>query len=220
MRTGEIMNTTFRKAIQSDAFFLAWVMQEAARSHLEKGIWDVAYPGPDDQRLKVLQTFNSTNQIHFGHWSRFMVAEVDGKLAAGLSAYENVKHGGKQIDKGMVEAYQKLGWGYDQMIEIPERIASFKSIAYVSIDGFWILEWVATRAEFRGQGLISQLLTEILDEGRRQGFKHAQIGYLIGNTPAKNVYEKVGFKKTAEYKHPDFEDTYGCPGIASMKLDL
>ncbi len=214
------METTFRKAIRSDVPFLAWVMQEASRSHLEKGIWDFAYPGPDDQRLKVLETFAATDLIHFGHWSRFLIVEVDGEQAAALSAYENVEHGGKQADKGMVEAFTKLQWTYEKMAEIPDRIASFKSIEYVNYDGHWIVEWVATRPEYRGKGLINQLLHEILEEGRKQGFKFAQIGYLLGNIPAKNAYEKVGFKWINDYKHPDFENTYGCPGIASMKLDL
>ncbi len=214
------MGITYRMATREDAPFLAWVMQEAARSHLEKGIWDLAYPGPDNQRLNILEVFNSTDIVHFGHWSRFMVAEADGKLAAGLSAYENVEHGGKQIDKAMVEAYKKLGWTYEKMVEIPERIASFKSIDYVNYDGHWIVEWVATKPEYRGKGLIARLLQEILQEGRKQGFKVAQIGYLLGNTPAKKAYEQVGFKWTTDYKHADFENDYDCPGIASMKLDL
>ncbi|MCP4752365.1 MAG: GNAT family N-acetyltransferase [Proteobacteria bacterium] len=214
------MNITHRKATRSDAPFLAWVMQEAARSHLEKGVFDMVYPGPDDQRLEILETLATTDQVHYGHWSRFMVAEVDGKPAAALSAYENTKHGGRHFDNGIVEMFQKLNWTSEQMAEVPGRVASFLSIGYVNCDDHWVLEFVATRPEHRGKGIMHQLLLKILEEGRREGFDKAQIGYLLGNTPAKNTYEKAGFKWIHDYRHSDFENTYGCPGIASMKLDM
>ena len=35
------MSTETRPATAEDAPFLAWVIQEAARSHLEIGIWDL-----------------------------------------------------------------------------------------------------------------------------------------------------------------------------------
>ncbi len=214
------MTITIRLATPDDASFLAWVMQEAARSHLKKGLWDYAFPGPDDQRLEILEAFITTDLIHFGHWSRFLVAEVDGKQAAALSAYVNAEHGGDKIERAMVEAFTNLSWTMEQMMEIPGRIAHFKSTGYVNQDNCWIVEWVAARPEFRRLGLINQLLNRIFEMGRNKGFDKAQIGYLMGNTPAKNAYEKAGFKWVKEYCHEDFEKVYGIPGMASMNLDL
>jgi len=214
------MSITTRLATSLDASFLAWVMQAAARSHLKKGVWDHAFPGADDQRLEILESFISTDLIHFGHWSRFLIAEVDGKNAAALAAYVNEEHGGDRIEQGVAEAVDKFGWTVEQMMAIPDRLISFKSIGYINQDSCWIVEWVATRPEFRRLGLIDRLLSEILEMGRNNGFDKAQIGYLIGNMPAKNAYEKVGFKWTKEYFHQNFENDYGTPGIASMILDL
>ena len=39
------MRIETRPANAEDAPFLAWVMQEAARSHLEHGVWDLMFPG-------------------------------------------------------------------------------------------------------------------------------------------------------------------------------
>jgi len=73
-----------RPANKSDAPFITWVMQEAARSHLEKGMWDLAFPGPEQSRLKILAAFTTLQTIHFGHWSRFLFAEENG--TPGLSS--------------------------------------------------------------------------------------------------------------------------------------
>ena len=214
------MAITTRPATPDDAPFLAWVIQTAARSHLEKGIWDLAFPGPDNQRLEILEIYAATDLVHLGHWSRFLIAEIDGERAAALSAYENSKHGGERINQGMVEALSRLGWTEEQMLEIPDRIEPFKSAGYVNHDGRWIVEWVATLPEFRRRGLIHRLLIEILERGREQGFREAQIGYLLGNIPAKNAYENVGFRWVKNYCNPDFEKAFGTPGIASMHLNL
>ena len=51
------MDPQIRPATPADAPFLAWVIQEAARSHLPFGIWDLAFPGSDGQRLERLAAF-------------------------------------------------------------------------------------------------------------------------------------------------------------------
>ena len=214
------MTLKSRPAAPTDAPFIAWVMQESARSHLPIGIWDVGFPGSDPQRLKRLEALATTESIHFCHWSRFLIAEFHGESVAGLSAYENSLHGGDHLGVGLAEAFKNLGLPVEELMKMREGTAPFRSIKYVNPDGLWILEWVATKPEFRGKGIINRLLLEILEKGRSAGFAKAQIGYILGNTPAKNAYEKVGFKWIKEYRHPDFEATFGSPGLASMQRDL
>jgi ribosomal protein S18 acetylase RimI-like enzyme len=209
-----------RPATAEDAPFLAWVMQEAARSHLEKGVWDLAFPGEDEPRLEILAKIITTERIHFAHFSRFRVLELDGEPASALSAYENSRHGMEQLRLGMAEAFSQLGWSPEEMLAVGERSASFAATGYPNPDGLWIVEWVATRPEFRGRALIHRLLLEILDLGREQGFARAQIGYLLGNTRAKSAYERVGFKWVEEHCHPSFEEDYGVPGIARMQREI
>jgi ribosomal protein S18 acetylase RimI-like enzyme len=214
------MRIETRPANAEDAPFLAWVMQEAARSHLEKGFWDLVFPGEDEPRLEILEKITTTERVHFGHFSRFRVLEFDGAPASALSAYENSQYGVKEFTLGMAEALSELGWTREEMMAAGERGASFQATDYPSPDGLWIVEWVATRPEFRGRALIHRLLLEILEQGREEGFERAQIGYLLGNTRAQSAYERAGFKWLEEHRHPDFEADYGTPGIARMQRDL
>lgn len=82
--------------------------------------------------------------------------------------------------------------------------------------GAWIVESVATLSEFRRQGLVNRLLEEILEVGRRRGFRLAQVGVFIGNTAAQNAYEKCGFIVVDERRNADFEAETGSPGIARL----
>ena len=214
------MTIEIRPATAADAPFLAWVMQAAARSHLSVGIWDLGFPGEDAQRLEILAKLATTEQIHFAHFSRFQILEVDGVPASGLSAYENSQHGVAQLTLGLVEVLSGLEWSQPEMEAMGERIGSFAATGYPNPDGLWIIEWVATKSEFRGRALIHQLLVEILEQGRKQGFTRSQIGYLLGNLPAKGAYEGVGFKWVDEHRHSSFEADYGSPGIARMQRDL
>ena len=214
------MSIETRPATAEDAEFIAWVIREAARSHLDKGVWDLAFPGEDGQRLEILAKVATTEKVHFLHFSRFRILEVDGEPAAGLSAYENFQHGMKHLTLGLGEALTGLGWTPEEMVAVGERSSSFAATRYPNSDGLWIIEWVATKPEFRGRGLIRRLLLEILDEGREQDFEKAQIGYLLGNFLAKSAYEGVGFQWVAEHCHADFEADYGVPGLARMQRDL
>jgi GNAT superfamily N-acetyltransferase len=212
------METRIRDATAADAPFLAWVIQTAARSHLKLGVWDLAFPGADEPRLEKLAAIASSDSVHLCHWSRFRVLEVAGEPAAALSAYENSQHGTAQLTPALFQA--SLGFGPGEMKAVGEGIAPFISTGYPNPDGVWIIEWVATRPEHRGQGLIHRLLLDILDRGRQQSFEIAQVGSLLGNTPAKNAYEKVGFKRLDEWCHADFEVAFGTPGAARMQRPL
>lgn len=214
------MSIETRPATADDAPFLAWVMQEASRSHLPHGIWDLALPGPDEPRLELLATVAVTEQEHFAHYTRFRVLEVDGEPAAGLSAYENSQHGMAMLGAGLFEAAKELGWSQEKLESTIARTASFNATGYPNPDGLWIVEWVATKPEFRGRSLMNRMLVEILDEGREQGFERAQIGHLLGNTAARSAYERVGFVWIEDHCHEDFQRDYGEPGLARMQRDL
>lgn len=214
------MDPQIRPAIPADAPFLAWVIQEAARSHLPFGIWDLAFPGADGQRLERLAAFAVTEALHFAHYSRFLVATVDGTPAAALSAYENASMGGAKLGLGMAEAFRNLGLPGKELLAVGARLAPLEALGLPTPDGLWIVEWVATLPAYRGRGLVRELLQAILEGGRAEGYTRTQIAYLVGNTPARHAYQRAGFEDIDVYEHADFEKAFGTPGIARMQRAL
>ncbi len=212
------MDVKIRPADRGDTRFLVWVIQEAARSHLEKGIMDLVLPD-DEKRLAFLDTVSHAEARSFFRYENFLVAEFDGRQVAALSAYEPAI-AIPQTEPAEAEAAQKLGWSDEELQDMRDRLAIAMACYPDTPEDRWIVEWVATVPEFRGHGIVNQLLLAILDKGRERGFEKAQIGYLLGNTKAKRSYERVGFKTVSERRNPDFEAALSCSGIACMHLEL
>jgi ribosomal protein S18 acetylase RimI-like enzyme len=212
------LDTTIRPADRGDSRFIAWVMQEAARSHLDSGIMDFVLPDAR-QRLDFLDAVQRTKTRSFFHGSRFLIAELDGRAAAGLSGYE----GTGPFDlypTAFEEAWQELGWPTAELEAMEERLHSIEGAFPDVPEDRWVVEFVATLPEFRGHGIVSQLMHEILQIGRGEDFARAQIGCFIGNTRARRVYERAGFRIVDEKRDPDWEIAIGCPGMWRMHMDL
>jgi len=209
-----------RPAVEADADFLAWVLQASARSHLEIGIWDVVFPGEERLRLETLARLTKTKQRHYAHHTCFLVAEIDGVPASALSVYESGELGSEPLNLGIVEVLLQQGRDREELLQLIESAKPYRSLGYPNPPGLWIVEWVATGPDFRGRGIIRDLLQAALAKGRHAGFERAQIGHLLGNHAARSAYEAVGFGWIDEYCHPLFEETFGSPGIARMQRDL
>ena len=76
-----------RSAEQGDTRFLAWVMQEAGRSHLPRGLFEFAI-NDDEKRIDFLNAAANAEDPSFYHYAGFLVAEFDGRQAAALTGYE------------------------------------------------------------------------------------------------------------------------------------
>jgi translation initiation factor 4G len=214
------MDITIREGKPGDADFIAWVIQEAGRSHLQRGIWDLALPGPDDKRLGYISQLVKTEDRTVCHYKKFLIAEVDAAPAAGLTA-----HIADNEVRGLtIEALKNIlsgdGWTEEQIGTMMQSFASLQACTPETPDNTWIIDFVATRKELRGRGLLGPLLDAILEKGRNLGYETSQVAIFIGNTPAQRAYEKAGFKIVDEKRHPDFEAALGCPGIAILRRAL
>lgn len=212
------MDHSIRPATVDDLPFIAWVQLEASRSHLPFGFWDLALPGSDEYRLGLMARIASVEPGSFAHWSRFLVAEVNGEPAAALSAYDDAKVAtGEKFFQALIAALGAEGWNGDRLGAMQQRSAPFLTCAPEQPDDTWVVEWVATKTAHRGKGLTKALLHAILAEGEKRGHSRFQIGVLIGNTPAQRAYEGVGFRVSSEKTDPAFEATFGTPGIRVLQ---
>jgi GNAT superfamily N-acetyltransferase len=143
-----------------------------------------------------------------------------GVPVAGLSGYAIGDTSLDPTDIALRDAARIAGWSDLELVQSFERLSVFLGCLPEDVPDAWVVEWVAARPQVRRQGLVNALLGAILDRGKRRGHSVAQIGILIGNTPAQRAYEKVGFWPAQERRHPDFEATLGCPGLMGLRRVL
>jgi translation initiation factor 4G len=213
------MSTRIRSATRDDAPFLAKVVQLAARSHLEKGVWDLAVSGSEGDCLRCIEGVLLTPTASWCHYSNFIVAEVDGAPAAALSGFAAHSSELLPMERAFVEGFRAIGFGDEEVVAAFQRILVFMTCHVEDEEGAWIVEWVAALPAYRRRGLVRQLLLEMLERGRERGHALAQIGLLMGNTPAQRAYEDVGFKFALERSSPEFEAAVGSPGLARLLRD-
>jgi ribosomal protein S18 acetylase RimI-like enzyme len=198
--------------------FVAWVTLTAFRSHLEKGFWDFMLEDEDEAgKLHYLEALASTDQLHWAHYSPFIVAEVNGTPAAALCGYFEEELGGASIQIAGIEANTKTGRSEEQAAAGFARAMSVMNVIPEHVEGAWIVECVATLPEFRRRGLIDRLMAEIIERGRAKGASTADISVFIGNDPAQRAYEKCGFEAIAEKRDAAFEAAYKTPGIRTLR---
>jgi len=214
------MATRIRPATAADADFVAWVILAASRSQLPLGAWD-HYVGADEASvLAFLHRMVTQDVRSFCRWESFLVAEVDGVPAAGLSGYASSDPAMANPEPALVAASRGFGWTDAQHQAAGGRLGAFLTCVIEPPPEVWVVEWVATRPAFRRRGLVHDLLRAILDAGRGRGFARSQIMVFIGNTAARCAYERAGFGFVDEKRDPDFERLMGCPGIARLLRDL
>jgi translation initiation factor 4G len=103
------LNVEIRPARSEDAEFLAWLMLTAGRAHVTRGIWEVIIGGTEQDSLEFLRLLAVTTTPHLFHYSCYLLAEADGKPAAGLGGYDPNICGYEALYRAMPEVLKKLG---------------------------------------------------------------------------------------------------------------
>jgi ribosomal protein S18 acetylase RimI-like enzyme len=203
---------TIRPAEAYDARFLAWAMLTAARSHLQRGWFDIALDRPERECLDFLTRLAVTDARSWWHYSRFHVAEVNGSVAAALCAF----HGEDPYvlsQAAMSEAAVGCGWDDTELDAIWARGSYIFTCTFEGVGDVWTIENVATLPQYRKQGLAGELIGHVLRDGKRLGMHEAQITFLIGNDAAAGAYTNVGFEFFGERRSREFEAATGAPGL-------
>jgi ribosomal protein S18 acetylase RimI-like enzyme len=219
--TSETTTTpTIVEARREHVPFIAWTILTAARSQLPRCTFDIVLDRDEPEVLRFLEALTATDEVHFAHYSGFVVAEVDGRPAAALSGYLESERGGDVFMTGLVKAAAAIGIGAEELQTRMARGASIFNVVAHPEDDPWVVEWVATHPDFRRRGLVDLLLEDMLERGRARGKKGAHIQVFTGNDAAQRAYEKHGFAVYNEARDAEFEAVYGCPGMRHMRRAL
>lgn len=126
------------------------------------------------------------------HLPHFSILELDGKTASCLSSWVE---GDNSMGSGLLKA-QAMAWVLgDKWIKAAAKLEWLKSTQLPRIQHALQLECIYTKTEFRGLGLASKLIEQLVQEAATSSNKPhmAEIQLLGNNEAALRSYTKCGF---------------------------
>ncbi|MBT6579695.1 MAG: GNAT family N-acetyltransferase [Cellvibrionales bacterium] len=215
------MEISIRDATAADAEFLAWVILTAARGHLDKpSVWERVFSGPEQERMGLLAKLVIAEPRCIAHYEGFVIAEHKGAPIAAACGYIPAERTPEDFTSALLYVVEEAGWNHQQQVDLLAGFGVFSRCLPMGYEREWVLEYIATKPEFRGLGVTHELLKDLLECGREAGVEKARVAYFIGNEAAKKSYRKLGFKEVNEMVDSEFEAQYGVPGVVHMSLNL
>lgn len=209
-----------RRAEPEDSEFLAQAILHASRSHLSRGLWDLVFEGPEEDRLGFLELMTLLEERSFCHFGNFFVVEDSGAPVAALCGFDPGEEGVIAPGYAIAIAGEQYGLTEAELVNAYGRLETYQLAVPEQHKGVWTIEWVWTVPEMRRRGLIGSLIAYVLQEGVRRAYKRAQVTTFIGNTAAELAYEKFGFRIAERRRHPDFERMMGAAGLSRFEVSL
>lgn len=205
-----------REAVPGDVEEMAELLYISDLANARASIYDLVFPGPGEQRLEKIGWLCLNAGRTPNHYTRFKVAEIDGRVAASLCTFT------REEDRALewLAAFREMGYGYRQMLDILWRIRPCGRVNIRFSKGVLVVGNVATFPEFRGKGAARALLDDAIERGRKRGYTEIQLSVLVGNDTAKNVYMSAGFEVREVKTSRSFEKAIGAGGYMRMALEL
>jgi ribosomal protein S18 acetylase RimI-like enzyme len=212
---------TLRYAKKEDALFLAQSILIAGRAHVQKGIWEIVLDCDEEACLAFLGAVTVTDVPHLFHYTCSIVAENDqGELVGSLAGHDPQVKGYQALQQAIPEVVAKVQFPTAMQGTSTSQSERILACMPQVIEGAWVIDSVATLPSARGRGVAEELLARVLEEGKQQRYRLAQVNVYIGNEPALNLYRKYGFEVVEEKRDPYFEQHIGSPGMVSLKMTL
>ena len=194
-----------------DAAFITWAILESSRAGKKQGVFDLIFsPSGDVEKMLTALVVHETKTIC--HYSNFLIAEVDGKQAGTLCGYDGFR---TSWDK-MSQALETMGCKGD----FKERISAYLMCEPKVEKNTLVLDFMITKDEFRGLGVVKELVKKVLLNARLKGFRKAQTNIEIGSIETQMAYEKMGFTAKEEIKSDYYLESFGRLGITQYVMEL
>lgn len=209
-----------RRGTRDDADFLARTMLAASRAHLPRGAWDLIIGTDERGCLDYLERLVVSLPRSLCHYESFVVGEIEGQPAGALCTFDSRAGGWETVGEVMVNVQRDLGWTDADLAASQKRVAPVWSCFLPDVGADWEIENVATRSEYRRQGVAKSLIEHAVSEGVKRAGSLAQIITFIGNETAQSVYEGCGFRRCDERRCPEMASVLGTPGFVRFVRKL
>jgi len=209
----EIMSIKIRKAIVSDAPFLAQMILQSSRAGKKEGIYDMIFETSDDKIiLSKLEALTQTTAKTHCNFNNFLIAELDGKSVGSLCSYEP-RIATKQA---FIDALNEVGCG--------EHISDSLEVLYSCDFGLnnrtLMFDFMEELEGFIDVGVLKTLMQKSLLTARLKGYRIGQSLVEIGSLETLLFYKKLGFKVVDEKECDLYKEKFGRAGLVLLAIEF
>ena len=202
-----------RKAIVSDAPFLAQMILQSSRAGKKEGLFDLIFETNDDKKiLAYLEKLTQTTAKNHCHYNNFLIAELDGQSVGTLCSYEP-RIATKQV---FIDALKECG--------APGNISDALEVLYTCDFDLNIrtlmFDFMEELEGFIDVGVLKALMQKSLLTARLKGYRIAQALVEIGSLETILFYKKLGFKKVDEKECELYREKFGRTGLSLLAIEF
>ncbi len=207
------MSIKIRKAIMSDAPFLAQMILQSSRAGKKEGLFDLIFETNDDKKiLSSLEKLTKTTAKNHCHYNNFLIAELDGKSIGTLCSYEP-RISTKEV---FIDALKECG--------CPDNVSETLEVIY-SCDfnlntRTLMFDFMEELEGFIDIGVLKALMQKSLLTARLKGYRIAQSIVETGSLETILFYKKLGFSKVEEKECELYREKFGRTGLTLLAIEF
>jgi len=207
------MGIKIEKASPKDAKFIAESILVSSRAEKSVCIFDLIFESDEDKTIiQFLEKLITTETKSYIHFSNFLIAYEDSKLAGCLCGYEPRVATQEIFAKALEEI------GVDQ--SYLKRIEAYSMCEPEVGRRSWILDFIHVNEGFHKLSNIKELVQKSLLTARLKGYRKAATLIEIGSAEVELVYKKLGFSFENEKRSDLYLEVFSRLGIMQYSLDL
>ena len=205
------MSIKIRKAIVSDAPFLAKMILQSSRGNKKTGIFDLLLQNNNDKTiLQSLELLTQTEAKSQAHYSNFLIAEVDDKMVGTLCSYEPRI----STQETFIEALKEIGCGD----EVKEPLKIVYDCNFETNNRTLMFDYMEELEGFLDVGILKELMKKSLLTARLKGYGIAQTIVEIGSIDTLLLYKKLGFQEIQEQECDLYRENFGRNGLMLLAI--
>jgi len=205
------MSIKIRKALSSDALFLAQMILKSSRAGKKIGMFDLIFATNEDV-LKNLEKLTNTTAKNSCHFSNFLIAEVNGKSVGTLCSYEP-RIATRDV---FLEALSEIGVDakdseFTKILDACDFKLNTRTLVFdvmEELDGFLDV------------GILKDLMQKSLLTARLKGYRIAQTIVEIGSLDTLMDYKKLGFKEIETKECDLYREKFGRAGLVLLAYEF
>jgi RimJ/RimL family protein N-acetyltransferase len=212
---------TVEPARSDDKCFIGECLCFSERAHTGVGIWDLICE-PDT--AEAMGNASLQDSAHFTIQNFVLARDIStGKPVAGACGFVYPEFSVEKSKASIIGAMKTLRDWSEEEGDAAWRKISFLEEAlpdYDAWEGSWLVEAVYCAPEYRGHGLGSRVVNEVLARGAARGCHQALLTCAVGNEGALRMYKHLGFSILGTGFSSRCKDALGSEGFHLLQKSL